>query len=215
MSEQGAKGPGKGGAGTRTRRSPEAAREQVLSVAASRLAAQGLDGLNIKDVAREADMSHGTLLHHFGSAAGMQRALVRTMDLKLLTDVVQVLRQQAGQDEPVGLCRHLFDVLSRDGHAKLHAWRAVTDQSLEASEDATRLFDEVASALSQRLRGGESAEDLTEVRYLVMLVVTSALGYALLPGFADTLGLDAEQAGAFPDWLVALIADHEGGGVQA
>ena len=60
----------------RARRTPEAARRLVLDAAAARLEEHGLKGLNVVDIARDAGMTHATVLHHFGSAEKMQRALV-------------------------------------------------------------------------------------------------------------------------------------------
>ena len=57
----------------RIRRNPEEARALILAAAGKRLEEHGLRGLNIKDVADDSGIKHGTLLHHFGSAEGMRR----------------------------------------------------------------------------------------------------------------------------------------------
>ena len=75
----------------RVRRSPEAARQLILSTAADRLANMGLTGLNISGVAEAAGMSHATVIHHFGSTTAMRQALLSYMTTALLTDVREAL----------------------------------------------------------------------------------------------------------------------------
>ena len=65
----------------RVRRSPEEARAMILAIAGKRLADHGIRGLNIKDIAQDAGINHGTLLHHFGSAEGMRTALLTNLTI--------------------------------------------------------------------------------------------------------------------------------------
>ena len=74
----------------RVRRSAEESRALILDIAQRRLASHGLDGLNIADIAAEAGMSHGTLLHHFGSSDGMRKALADRMGQRLLEQVLAI-----------------------------------------------------------------------------------------------------------------------------
>ena len=93
----------------RVRRSPEAARQLILSTAADRLANMGLTGLNISGVAEAAGMSHATVIHHFGSTTAMRQALLSYMTTALLTDVREAL---ARQDSPDQVLAGLFEKLS-------------------------------------------------------------------------------------------------------
>lgn len=186
----------------RIRRTPDQARELVLTVAAKRLAEHGIAGLNITDVAKEAGISHANLLHHFGSASGMQRALVAAMDTALLQDILEALQAPATPSDAEGLCRRLFAALARDGHGKLLAWAAVTDHERDVSEEPAELFDAVVRTLAAR-RG--AADDLTEARYVVLLVATAAIGSVITPTLAGILGMSGEQSERFPDWLAGLI----------
>ncbi|MBV9883465.1 MAG: TetR family transcriptional regulator, partial [Sphingomonadaceae bacterium] len=60
----------------RERLSPEASRAAALEAARALLIEQGPQAVTLKAVAGRMGKSHANLLHHFGSAAGLQAALV-------------------------------------------------------------------------------------------------------------------------------------------
>ena len=120
------------GAKKRIRRTPEEARALILDVATARLGEHGLEGLNIAGVAKEAGISHATVIHHFGSTAAMREALSLKMTSELLADVVSALQHHESADRVLD---RLFTTLSRDGHGTLLAWRAL-DQRSSGLDDA-------------------------------------------------------------------------------
>lgn len=182
----------------RARRTPEEARRVVLDAAAKRLAEHGLRGLNVVDVAKDAGMTHATVLHHFGSTEKMQRALVQDMTETLIRDIMTALDGEGDLDGGE-LCDLLFDALSRKGHGKLIAWASVTDQQIagEFREARGALFGELVQSLSTRLQMSEAT-----ARRMVYLTATSALGAALTgDALAPLLGMSREESGSFPGWL--------------
>ncbi len=185
----------------RVRRTPEEARELLLNIAAERLREIGLKGLNVKDVAAAAGMSHATLLHHFGSAEAMQQALVRRLTQSLVTDLVEALQGPVNQ-QPAEICRGLFEAMARDGHARLAAWVNVTEQALPTALDQHDLFADLVEALRARL----DLDSLDEARRTVVMVASAAIGFELvrdaLPG---VVGLSEEQTDRFPEWLVGRL----------
>jgi len=193
----------KSNAKRRRRRTPEQARATILEVARQRLGEHGLDGLNVVDVARNAGMSHATLIHHFGNTDGMRRALVSYMTSRLLRDVIGAL--QGGSPQPLIVLKDLFAALSQSGHAKLLAWLAIGDSELRKTLDSPpaevmELFAELVDVLANHLP--EALEREPAARRMVYLVATAAIGYgvagALLP---RVIGLAREDAEAFPEWL--------------
>lgn len=193
----------KSNAKRRRRRTPEQARATILEVARQRLGEHGLDGLNVVDVARNAGMSHATLIHHFGNTDGMRRALVSYMTSRLLRDVIGAL--QGGSPQPLIVLKDLFAALSQSGHAKLLAWLAIGDSELRKTLDSPpaevmELFAELVDVLANQLP--EALEREPAARRMVYLVATAAIGYgvagALLP---RVIGLAREDAEAFPEWL--------------
>lgn len=200
--------------GKRVRRTPDQARQVVLDVAEKRLAEFGLDGLNIVDIAREAGMSHATLLHHFGSSDQMRRDLVVRMEEQLLAEIADVLVQEDGQiaSQQQFMVR-LFQLFSRGGHARLIAWMHVSGTAEQLNqgpgeEHRQALFNQVLGKLRDLLvAAGESvtAAD-THARYIFLLVVTSALGFGVARDVLLTeLNLDEDREADFALWLRDLL----------
>lgn len=187
----------------RKRRTPEAARREILGAAERRLRDHGIEGLNVVDVAKDCGMSHATLIHHFGTTAGMRRALVAHMTDRLLRDVIGALQRDPAP-EPPEVLTDLFDALSRGGHAKLLAWLSVGDGALadEAapSPHLRERFAELVPVLARRLPSGPHRE--AAAKQMIFLIATAAIGYgisgATLPGM---IGMDATDAERFPAWL--------------
>lgn len=187
----------------RKRRSPEEARDQILGAAEERLRRHGLAGLNVVDVAAQCGMSHATVLHHFGSTAGMQRALVGRMTDRLLEDVIAALHRDPPLPPPEVLER-LFDTLSRGGHAKLLAWLTVGADDLSADFEpaghARDLLARLVPELARRLPGERQPERLA--RNIILLVACTGIGYGVAGDrLPKLLGMDESDARAFPEWL--------------
>jgi AcrR family transcriptional regulator len=187
----------------RKRRAPEEARREILTAAEQRLREHGLAGLNVVDVAADCGMSHATVLHHFGSTAGMRRALVGRMTDRLLEDIIAALHRDPPLAPPEVL-ENLFDTLSRGGHAKLLAWLTVGDDALsggvEPAGQSRDLLARLVPELAQRLPGERSPERLA--RHIIFLVACTGIGYGVAGDrLPRLLGMDEAEARAFPDWL--------------
>lgn len=185
----------------RRRRSAEESQTLILQVAAKRLAEHGLEGLNITGVAKEAGISHATLIHHFGSSGGMREALGDKMILDLVDDLVAAFEKDQSRTEMI---RNVFHVLTAGGHAKLIAWRAVQGSSTTAETDA------VAAGFKKLLSTMQSAvktTDETDVRNLILLVGIAAVGYGLAGDVLSKLiGMDQDDLETFPAWMTNHIS---------
>lgn len=201
----------------RTRRSAEEARALILKVAEQRLAEHGLEGLNIADVAREAGISHGTLLHHFGSSEGMRAALVTRMADALLDEVLGLeTHGEPDLDSMGAFFERLFAQLSSGGHARLIAWLMLArgrESGQAAPMAATaRRFDHLVGHIARRLNeAGRAGEADRAARYIVLLVTSSAVGLGvardtLLPQLALSEGDETRYA----RWLSGVIGEHLG-----
>lgn len=183
----------------RKRRTPEEARDLVLTTAESRLKRSGLDGLNIGGVAEEAGISHGTVIHHFGSTAGMRRALVERMTERLILDVVDALERDV---EPAVLLRDLFTTFADGGHGRLLAWLAVEEGDGARAGHARDLFAALLDTLQARLGG----VDPSMARHVVLLVAMAAVGYGIAGDvLQDVLGMSETELADFPRWLAEHI----------
>ncbi len=189
----------------RVRRTPAEARRLILDTAAGRLARHGIKGLNIADVARDAGITHATLLHHFGSADGMQRSLMTDMTAALLRDVLAALDDQSADDDDA-VVQALFGTLAKGGQANLIAWAAITEQDVGVDPEAPggptgQLFADLIDVLVAKL-GGQRAR----AQRVVYLVATTALGAGLIgPTLPGMLGMSEAETQAFPRWLAEQL----------
>uniref|UniRef100_UPI0013D23798 TetR family transcriptional regulator n=2 Tax=Pseudomonadota TaxID=1224 RepID=UPI0013D23798 len=74
---------------------PEAARLEALAAARALLLEGGPNAVTLKAVGEAIGMSHANVIHHFGSAAGLQSALMGAMVRDLadaLTEAVDHVR---------------------------------------------------------------------------------------------------------------------------
>src|SRR5437016_4102886 len=97
----------------RRRRVPSEVRNAALVEARRLLIARGPDAVTLKAVADALGMTHSNLLHHFGSAAELQSALmsamVRDLNEALLDAVAHIEESARGPRELVDRVFDAFD----------------------------------------------------------------------------------------------------------
>lgn len=79
----------------RIRRTPEAAREHIISAARRLLIEEGPRALKLQRVGKEAGMSHASVVHYFGNIDGLTLALVKDNHRKRR----ERLREELGKSE--------------------------------------------------------------------------------------------------------------------
>src|SRR5687768_6106437 len=107
----------------RERLSPAESRAAALEAARRLLIEQGPQAVTQKAVAAEIGKTHANLLHHFGSAAGLQSELVRTMAeqvTRAIADTVE--RARHGEADPREIVDRTFDAFGKEGAGALAAW---------------------------------------------------------------------------------------------
>jgi AcrR family transcriptional regulator len=173
----------------RRRLTPEAARDAALEAARALLTDSGPQAVTLKAVAARIGRTHANLLHHFGSAEGLQHALAERMAATItgtIRDaVLRARREGQGSREVVDL---VFDAFGRGGAGALASWMILSgnedalDPILTATHD---LVDELAE-------GGDDGRPLREETLQLVLM---ALGDALLGApMARALGLSRDKA---------------------
>jgi AcrR family transcriptional regulator len=178
-------------AAPRKRLSPEESRDAALEAARELLLEAGPGAVTLKAVAAKIGRTHANLLHHFGSAAGLQKALAANIAGSVTGKIgAAVMRARAGADhddhEVVDLT---FDAFDKGGAGALASWMILTgnqdalDPILEAIH---RLVDELA----------EGHDDKTHSLHEETLqLVLMAVGDALLGApMARALGLPRNKA---------------------
>jgi AcrR family transcriptional regulator len=164
------------------RLSPEASRSAALEAARDLLIEAGPQAVTLKAVSSRMGRTHANLLHHFGSAAGLQQALMTTMAERITEEIgAAVIKARSGQGSPRDVVDMTFNAFERGGGA-LASWMI-----LSGNDNALNPVLEAIHRLVDRL--GEGHQDL-EVHRETLSLVLVALGHALLgEQMAAALGL--------------------------
>jgi AcrR family transcriptional regulator len=172
----------------RKRLSPEESRAVALVAARELLLAEGPSAVTLKAVSAKIGRTHANLLHHFGSAAGLQGELARSIaDSATASIAAAVERARAGQADARVIVDQTFDVFDKGGAGALAAWMILT-----GNRDALNPILESIRALVAQLTVGHEAHQVAES---TLGVVLSALGDALLGApFAEAFGLPRDSA---------------------
>ncbi|MFN3945643.1 MAG: TetR family transcriptional regulator [Allosphingosinicella sp.] len=192
----------------RERLSPEESRAAALEAARRLLIDHGPQAVTLKAVAAEIGKTHANLLHHFGSAAGLQGELARFIGRRVTAEIAEaVARARQGEADPIEIVDRTFDAFGREGAGALAAWMI-----LSGNRDALNPILEAIHELVDQL--GEGHEDKPVHDHTLWLVL-AALGDSLLGGpMAEALGLPRERARelARAHLIAGMPREDEGGG---
>jgi len=158
----------------RVRRSPEAARENILQSAERLLLEKGPQGLKLVEVAQGAGVSHATVLHHFGSIDGVQTALAETMIRQLVARVLEAERPDDPQAQLEGVGQVLFDAFESAGGARLAAWLELTGEARRLTLVREAVDEVISGPMAQK---GVDPERATN---LILVAVSLAMGVGLI-----------------------------------
>lgn len=172
----------------RERLTPEESRGAALEAARRLLIEKGPQAVTLKAVAAEIGKSHANLLHHFGSAAGLQSALAALISERVVAGIAEaVVRSRQGEADPIEIVDRTFDAFGKEGAGALAAWMI-----LSGDKDALNPVLDAIHGLVDQL--GEGHED-RPVHEMTLALVLAALGDSLLGGpMAEALGLPRERA---------------------
>jgi AcrR family transcriptional regulator len=166
------------------RLSPAASRSAALEAARILLIETGPQAVTLKAVATRIGRTHANLLHHFGSASGLQRDLAEYLTKAICVNIgEEVDRVKDGKTTPRQLADLIFDSFDRDGAGALASWML-----LSGNEDALDPIVEAIHALVDDIALGGHAN--TELHKLTLQLVLMALGDAMMGGpLSASLGL--------------------------
>ena len=191
----------------RTRLSPEESRSAALKAARELLLAEGPSAVTLKAVSAKIGRTHANLLHHFGSAAGLQGELAKSIADSVSSSIAEaVQRARAGKSDAREIIDRTFDAFGKEGAGALAAWMIIT-----GNRDALNpILDSIRGLVSQ-LAVGHDAHHVAES---TLSLVLNALGDSLLgPPIAEALGLprDAARELAAQRLRHRLEIEHHGG----
>ncbi|WNO54933.1 helix-turn-helix domain-containing protein [Stakelama saccharophila] len=174
----------------RKRLSPQEARIAALEAARAILIEDGPQAVTLKAVAARIGRTHANLLHHFGSAAGLQKALIASM-AETITAIIgaAAMKARAGDQNPREVVDLTFDAFDSEGAGALASWMI-----LSGNQDALDPILEAIHKLVDDLAEGHSEASMS-IHEETLQLVLMALGDALLGGpMARALGLPREKA---------------------
>jgi AcrR family transcriptional regulator len=173
----------------RKRLSPEESRTAALEAARSLLIELGPQAVTLKAVAGRIGRTHANLLHHFGSASGLQKALARHLGSTICATIAEaVFAQRAGIGSTREIVDLVFDAFDKEGAGALASWML-----LSGNEDALDPIVESVHDLVDRL--GPGIENVETMHETTLTLILMALGDALLGGaMAKALDLPRNQA---------------------
>jgi AcrR family transcriptional regulator len=173
---------------TRKRLSPERSRAAAIEAARRLLLADGPQAVTLKAVAAEIGRTHANLLHHFGSAAGLQGELARSIADSVTSSIAEAVeRARAGEADARDIVDMTFDAFGREGAGALAAWMILT-----GNRDALNpILDSLHNLVAQLSVGHEDHQ----VAETTLALVLGALGDALLgEPISQALGLSRDTA---------------------
>ena len=197
----------------RRRRSPEQAREELLDAAERVFVEFQPDQVGLKDVAREAGVSHALITHYFGTYAGLIEAALERRVRGLRESTLARLREAGALSRPNELLAALFRALADPVHLRLAKWMMASERPNAAQAFALRdqglklVAQQVAAAIETR----PGREMVAKIERALVVAVSAAYGYAMgRDTFAGALGrqptneLDREVQ----ETLAAMLETH-------
>jgi AcrR family transcriptional regulator len=195
--------------GPRVRRTPEEARTLALASARRLLLADGPDAITLQAVATDLGMSHTNLIHHFGSAAGLQSELMRQMVSELTTTIESaVMRLRAGKGEVKDFVDIVFDAFDQGGAARLAAWMTLTGESMHLEPIGEVVRDHIDSVERGAESEGSGAGVHERVTSATLFVTVAALGDAIIGNqLRKMVGREREAVRKLIGSLLPLVLD--------
>ena len=171
----------------RKRLTQEESRTVALEAARALLIELGPQAVTLKAVAARIGRTHANLLHHFGSAAGLQKALAEHLAVTICATIEEaVLASRAGEGTAREVVDLTFDAFDKEGGGALATWML-----MNGNEDALDPLLEAIHELVDDLGDHESGR-MHDVTHALCLM---ALGDALMGGpLAQSLGLPRTSA---------------------
>ena len=172
----------------RERLSQGASRLAAIDAARHLLIDEGPQAATLKAVAARIGKTHANLLHHFGSAAGLQAALARAIAEQVTASIGEAVElARRGEADSREIVDRTFDAFGKEGAGALAAWMI-----LSGNTDALNPILGAIRALVDQL---SVAHEDHKVPESTLSLVLAALGDSLLgEPIAVALGLPREAS---------------------
>ncbi|WP_459787400.1 TetR/AcrR family transcriptional regulator [Alteriqipengyuania sp. 357] len=185
---------------TRKRLSPEESRAGALEAARNLLIEAGPQAVTLKAVGARVGRTHANLLHHFGSAAGLQHALGAYLAQNVCDRIAATIRAgRVGAASPRMIVDQAFDAFDGEGGGALVSWLLATGHEDALDPFAKAIHEMIETIQAEEQGTGHPADrDALEATLTVVLL---ALGQSLI-------GSPLASALKLPDQTARDIAER-------
>lgn len=182
----------------RVRRTPEEARALILASATRLIAERGPDAVGLKDVARDAGVSHALVTHYFGTYDALVEAALAA-EVRRTREALLARVQLTTPSDVEGWIDLCFSALGSPQYGRLAAWALLTGRARRADFFPRREkgMKVVADAIEARVHelSGTLPFSREQLEQALVLVMSAGVGYALGGElFWASLGHEATQA---------------------
>ena len=156
----------------RKRLTQDESRAAAVAAARGLLLDQGAAAITLKAVAAKVGRTHANLLHHFGSVAGLHRALAEDIAATVSTSITAAIaRRRQGLATERDVVDAMFDAFTDQGAGELIGWIALTRQ-----RDALKPVIDTISAIVADFRAVGDTRPMDKVTLgLVLLAIGDSL----------------------------------------
>ena len=174
---------------TRSRLSTEEMRRLCLEAARTILIEDGPQAVTLMAVAKRINRTHANILHHFGSAGELRRAMAEMMINRIICEIGDmVVRQRQTEGDIRQIVDITFDAFEKQGMAALMSWMI-----LSGDHDGLAPILDAVHNLVEELGEHRGAP----LRQITQMLVLSALGDGMIGGpIAAALDVPRETARA-------------------
>lgn len=156
----------------RKRYSQRESRDIALAAARELLREEGVAAITLKSVAARIGRTHANLLHHFGSVAGLHRALADQIAHQVAASITGTIgRMRRGEAGIRDVIEGMFDAFDQQKVGELMAWIMLTRQ-----HDA---LDPLVEAIATVVRDISSPGDERPLDQATLGLVLLAIGDSL------------------------------------
>jgi AcrR family transcriptional regulator len=168
----------------RKRRAPEEARTHLLDAAERLFAERGPDAVGLRDVARQAGVSHGLITHYFKTYEGLVEAVFHRRAERIAARVVSRFAEMNETPSAAELVDLMLSIASEPVHLRLVAWSMLSGRALRGGFAPGRSLEPIAEAIlkaatSEAKRRGTRAPSRDDVDYALLLMLGAAYGWGL------------------------------------
>jgi AcrR family transcriptional regulator len=156
----------------RKRLTQQESRAAAVAAARQLLLDQGAAAVTLKAVAARIGRTHANLLHHFGSVAGLHRALAEDIAVTVAASITAAIaRRRQGLATERDVVDAMFDAFTVEGAGELIGWIALTRQ-----RDALKpVIDTIAAIVADFRTAGDTRPMDRVTLGLVLLAIGDSL----------------------------------------